>query len=426
MVSDAKVLIRIDLDQFKLHLTVNKKIEVSLHFDTPSRKFYLSVIALVVYEMKRSDKVTSISMEAHHQQLALLNETVGGGAGSSSKQNLIPRIYKKWKSALPDLENAPLFRILGRKKQFSDGIEKTYQFGDEEKDCWANLFDYHGSGENVRLQFSVDRIGASLDNVVIAYGKDSNLRDDAAWEMFIEDLKHQLREESEQAPQNAFHSLVAPKPEFQVKSTIKNKTRQWITLATAILLIAGTAVTTLWYIYLRPVSSVEPASLEKMAFPLPEKPSIAVLPFDVFNKDPEQEYFSDGLVENIITHLSQIHSLFVISRESTFTYKGKDVKVQQVAEELGVRYVLEGAVQRVDSRIRVTAQLIDAITGRHLWADRYDRELKDIFAIQDEITRSIITEMAVTLGEGDNDRLMQKQIARKAGIPDKPPQQASN
>ena len=311
---------------------------------------------------------------------------------------------------MPDLENAPLFRILGRKKQFSDGIEKTYQFGDEEKDCWANLFDYHGSGENVRLQFSVDRIGASLDNVVIAYGKDSNLRDDAAWEMFIEDLKHQLREESEQAPQNAFHSLVAPKPEFQVKSTIKNKTRQWITLATAILLIAGTAVTTLWYIYLRPVSSVEPASLEKMAFPLPEKPSIAVLPFDVFNKDPEQEYFSDGLVENIITHLSQIHSLFVISRESTFTYKGKDVKVQQVAEELGVRYVLEGAVQRVDSRIRVTAQLIDAITGRHLWADRYDRELKDIFAIQDEITRSIITEMAVTLGEGDNDRLMQKQI----------------
>ena len=134
MVPDARALIRIDLDQFKLHLTIDKKIEVSLHFDSPSRKFYLSVIALVVHEMKRSGKVTAIPLEAHHQELALLNETVGAGAGSSSKQNLIPRIYKKWKSALPDLENAPLFRIPGRKKQYGDGIEKTYQFGDEEKD----------------------------------------------------------------------------------------------------------------------------------------------------------------------------------------------------------------------------------------------------------------------------------------------------
>ncbi len=370
MPAEATKQIKIDLDQFKLHLNIDQKIKLSLHFDTPSRKFYLSVIAFVVNEMKKNGANISILLEKHHGVLALLNETVGKKAGSSTPENLLPRIYKKWKSALPDLENAPLFRIPGRKKQFGDGIEKTYQFGDEEKNCWANLFDYHGSGENVRLQFSVDRIGLRLDNVVIAYGKDSNLKDDAAWEKFIEDLKLHLREESEQELQNELHSLEAPKPEFQVKRN----------------------------------------SLEKMAFPLPQKPSIAVLPFDDFSNDPEQEYFSDGLAENIITHLSQIHSLFVISRKSTFTYKGKDVKVQQVAEELGVRYVLEGAVQRVENRIRVTAQLIDAITGRHLWADRYDRELKDIFVIQDEITRSIITEMAVTLGEGDNERLMQKQI----------------
>ena len=133
-----------------------------------------------------------------------------------------------------------------------------------------------------------------------------------------------------------------------------------------------------------------------------------MLPFDNIGSNPEQEYFSDGLAENIITKLSQIHSLFVISRNSSFSYKGKPVKVNQVAQELGVRYVLEGSVQQAENRVRVTAQLIDAITGRHLWADRYDRELKDIFDIQDEISRNIITEMAVILGEGDNERLMQR------------------
>jgi adenylate cyclase len=173
-----------------------------------------------------------------------------------------------------------------------------------------------------------------------------------------------------------------------------------------LLMVAGGLIG--WNIYLQQSKKVEPASKEKMAFPLPEKPSIAVLPFDNIGGDPEQEYFSDGLAENIITQLSQIHSLFVISRNSSFTYKGKPVKVNQVAQELGVRYVLEGSVQRAENKIRVTAQLIDAINGRHLWADRYDRELKDIFAIQDEISRNIITEMAVALGEGDNERLMQK------------------
>jgi adenylate cyclase len=142
-----------------------------------------------------------------------------------------------------------------------------------------------------------------------------------------------------------------------------------------------------------------------MAFPLPDKPSVAVLPFDNLSGDPEQEHFSDGLAENIITQLSQIHNLFVIARNSSFTYKGKNVKVHQVAEELGVRYVVEGSIQQQSDRIRVTARIIDATTGRHLWADRYDRQLKDFFAIQDEITQNIVRETAVTLGEGENERV---------------------
>jgi adenylate cyclase len=128
-----------------------------------------------------------------------------------------------------------------------------------------------------------------------------------------------------------------------------------------------------------------PASLD-----LPDKPSIAVLPFDNMSADPEQEYFSDGISEDIITALSKVHWLFVIARNSTFTYKGSPVDVMRVARELGVRYVLEGSVRKAANKVRITAQLVDGTTGNHVWADRYDRELDDIFALQDEITETIV------------------------------------
>ena len=127
---------------------------------------------------------------------------------------------------------------------------------------------------------------------------------------------------------------------------------------------------------------------------LPEKPSIAVLPFQNLSGDPEQEYFADGIVEDIITALSRNRSFFVISRNTTFTYKGPAIDVAKVARELRVRYVLEGSVRRGGTRVRITAQLIDAASGRHLWADRYDRELADVFAVQDEIARTISSQLA--------------------------------
>jgi len=135
--------------------------------------------------------------------------------------------------------------------------------------------------------------------------------------------------------------------------------------------------------------------------PLPDKPSIAVLPFENMSADPEQEYFSDGLTEEIITALSKVPQLFVIARNSTFTYKGRPMNVKQVGQELGVRYVLEGSVRKAGDRVRITAQLIDATTGNHLWAERYDRELKDIFALQDEITMKILTALQVKLTQGE-------------------------
>ena len=175
----------------------------------------------------------------------------------------------------------------------------------------------------------------------------------------------------------------------------------------AVVVIGGLAG--LYQFVLRPSpSKVEAASKEKMAFPLPDQPSIAVLPFVNMSEDPKQEFLCDGMTEAIITALSKVPRMFVIARNSTFTYKGKPVKVKQVSEELGVRYVLEGSLQRSGDRVRITAQLIDALTGDHLWADRYDRDLKDIFALQDEITIKILNGVRVKLTKGGEVSISQK------------------
>jgi TolB-like protein len=150
------------------------------------------------------------------------------------------------------------------------------------------------------------------------------------------------------------------------------------------------------------------ADAEKMAFPLPNKPSIAVLPFTNMSGDPAQEYIGDGISENIITALSMGAAIFVIARNSTFTYKARAVKVQDVAEDLGVRYVLEGSVQKSGDRLRVTAQLIDALTGHHLWSEKYDRKMGELFDIQDEITQKIVVSLQVELTSGEQARVFAK------------------
>jgi adenylate cyclase len=204
-------------------------------------------------------------------------------------------------------------------------------------------------------------------------------------------------------PVRVYQVLMEPEAAGKVIGEKKAKPRQWERMALSlgvILIVIVAAVVA--YFNLRPSAPrVEVASKEKMAFPLPDVPSIAVLPFVNMSEDPKQEFFADGMTEEIITALSKGPNLFVIARNSTFTYKGKAVKVKQVSEELGVRYVLEGSIQRSGDRIRINAQLIDALTGHHLWAERYDRDVKDIFALQDEITMKIITALQVKLTSGE-------------------------
>ena len=144
------------------------------------------------------------------------------------------------------------------------------------------------------------------------------------------------------------------------------------------------------------------------AMPLPDKPAIAVLPFTNLSGDPQQEYFADGMVEDIITELSRYSELLVIARNSSFTYKGRAVKVQEVRRELGVHYVVEGSVRRSGNRVRLTVQLIDSASGNHVWAERYDREFVDIFALQDELTRAIVATLPGRLGGAEEKRLHRK------------------
>jgi TolB-like protein len=145
--------------------------------------------------------------------------------------------------------------------------------------------------------------------------------------------------------------------------------------------------------------TIVPAAAEQVPLPLPDKPSIAVLPFQNMSGDPEQEYLVDGLVEDIITGLSRFKSLFVIARNSSFTYKGKTVDIRQVGRDLGVRYVLEGSVRKAANRLRISGQLIDASTGNHLWADHFDGILENVFELQDQVTSSLVlTENAIRAG----------------------------
>lgn len=215
-------------------------------------------------------------------------------------------------------------------------------------------------------------------------------------------------------PVRAYRVLTRPEDAGTLKYKVKRddpKHRRRVRLVIIAILVAFIAGMVVWKHQMDKKGRKPPIVrlLEKhRALKLPDKPSIAVLPFTNMSGDIEQDYFSDGITEDLITDLSHISGLFVISRNSVFTYKGKAVKVEEVAKDLGVRYVLEGSVRRVRDQVRITAQLIDAKTGHHVWAERYDRDMKDIFALQDEVTGKIVEALAVNLVADEHARLTKK------------------
>jgi adenylate cyclase len=246
----------------------------------------------------------------------------------------------------------------------------------------------YGDGVNIaaRVEGLAEAGGICISGTVYEHIKDKlALLNEYMGEHPVKNIKEPVR---------VYRVRMEPGPEApKVVPLWRRKTVLVGALAVLVLLI-GVGV---WNFYFRP-PPMEPASEERMAFPLPDKPSIAVLPFVNMSGDPEQEYFSDGLTDDLITDLSKLSGLFVIARNSVFTYKEKPVKVQQV----------EGSVRKAGEQVRINAQLIDATTGHHLWAERYDSHIGDVFALQDRITGKIVTALALKLTEGE-----QKQVARK-------------
>jgi len=195
-------------------------------------------------------------------------------------------------------------------------------------------------------------------------------------------------------------------PSAQPQTKSKVSLRQWMQIGIiAVMLLVIATITYYWL--MPPESRDESIPAESETFSLPNKPSIAVLPFANMSDDAEQEYFADGMTEDLITDLSKLSGLFVISRNSVFTYKGKSANIRQIAEDLAVRYVLEGSVRKAGNQVRINAQLIDTTTGGHIWADRYDGTYDDIFALQDKVTSKVVATLAIKLTEGEQYQISQ-------------------
>ena len=200
-------------------------------------------------------------------------------------------------------------------------------------------------------------------------------------------------------PVRAYRVLTSPEAAGKTLGEDKVAARswRWPTAVAAALVLALAAGGATWWLRPPAPPAIESSSTERVRPPLPDKPSIAVLPFANMSDDPKQEYFADGMTDDLITELSKVSGLFVIGRNSTFIYKSRTVPPKQVSEELGVRYVLEGSVQRAGDQLRINAQLIDALDGGHAWADRFDGSLADVFALQDKVTRSVADALATRL-----------------------------
>ena len=276
-----------------------------------------------------------------------------------------------------------------RRMRFRMGVNLCDIMSDDE--------DIYGDGVNIaaRLESLAEPGGVSISGAVHEQVRGKL---DFSWE----DLGEQ-RVKNVAEPVRAYR--MTPRTGAAPAHSAPGRRKVWAVAGIAAA-VAVAAVAAAWYLYPRPSPpAADIHATEMAALAPPDQPSIAVLPFDNMSGDPEQEYFVDGITEDLITDLSQVSGLFVIARNSVFTYKGKPVKVQQVGRELGVQYVLEGSVRKSGNRIRINAQLVDASTGRHLWAARYDRELTEIFALQDEVTAKIVSALAVKLTVGERERL---------------------
>jgi TolB-like protein/class 3 adenylate cyclase/tetratricopeptide (TPR) repeat protein len=353
--------------------------------------------------MEDDEEATVATLTTYRQVIAGVVQKHEGRVVDSPGDNVLaefPSVVEAMRGAVEVQEE-----LRARNAELSDHRRMEFRIGINLGDVIEEEGRIYGDGVNIaaRVESLADAGGICLAES--AYQQVKN-----KLSLGIEFLgEHEVKNISEPVPvyRLVMEAGAAKAPGKSPKKAQPSLWRKWAVPTIPAIIVAVVAVA-LWQVYLRPKPPVvEPASVERMAFPLPEKPSLAVLPFVNMSGDPDQEYIADGISENLIAALAKLSEMFVIARNSSFSYKGKSPKVQTVAEELGVKHVLEGSVQRSGDRMRITAQLIDATTGHHLWSERYDRDMGDLFDLQDEITTEIAVALQVELTRGAQARLRQ-------------------
>ncbi len=291
-------------------------------------------------------------------------------------------------------------RMVERNAEVPDEQRIEFRIGINLGDVIVEVDDIYGDGVNVaaRLEALAEPGGIYVSDLVY-HSVEAKL------DVAFEDLGQQ-RLKNIAKPVRVYRVRIDPGAP-RVAKAVKPRSLRWLVALAAGLVLLVAIGATGWRFYLQPLLQ-ERAFAEQTALPLPDKPSIAVLPFDNLSGDPGQGYFSDGITDELTTRLSQLSGLFVIARNTAFTYKGRPVNIPEVGRELGVRYVLEGSVQQAGGRARINAQLIDAATGFHLWAERFERHFEDIFALQDDVTSSIVAALEVELSEAEERKLAQR------------------
>jgi adenylate cyclase len=285
-----------------------------------------------------------------------------------------------------------------REAQIPEAQRITYRVGINSGDIVIDDDDIYGDGVNIaaRLEGLAEPGGICVSRTV------------------FDQIKGKVNSEFEDLGAQQVKNITEPIQAYRVgmqpevaateysEPTRRRTPRRWAAILATLTVIIAVAGVIYWNVR---VPEFVPASAVRMVDPLPDKPSIAVLPFTNMSDDSEQEYFSDGISEDIITDLSKLKNLTVIARNSSFTYKGKTVKIQEIGKDLGVQFILEGSVRKAGDRIRITAQLVDTESGHHLWAERFDRKLVDIFSVQDQITRQIVSALSIRLSSDEQKRL---------------------
>ena len=353
--------------------------------------------------MERDESGTLATLKAHFQLMGSLVEKHRGGVVAIHGDSLLAEFASVVDAVQCALEIQS--DLKARNGELPEASRMPFRIGINLGDVIEEDGNIYGDGVNVasRLESLADPGGICISRSVHDHVKNK-------LGIGYQSLgAHGVKNISE--PVRVYRILPEPDAFGKTVGKIWYRLKQWqkVALTVAVVLLqVGGGIAVKRYMD-RPVSSPGIFSfLGQEALPLPDKPSIAVLPFENMTGDPKQEYFTDGFTEQIITSLSKISSLFVISRNSSFTYKGKPVKVRKVSKELGVRYVLEGSIQKSGDHVRINAQLIDAISDQHLWAEHYDRGLEDIFSLQDEIIMKILTALQVNLTSGEQARVWAK------------------